>query len=352
MRTRLLFLLLAASVVVFGQTTAKQTLSGTVSAPPSSTGNLLTGKTPANYSLPGGWSVLCTQDFEGSLATCKQGSAAIVVTANQTSAQAHSGTHSGYGNQYGTTPYGPGATSWGTTVPDGWSELYQSWYQRLDSFPNGVGFYFSGGDFYVSSYHASSPINYQTILDYCCWSGSGNQVGAFGFSNGPLFFAADNSNLNRFIAQQNAGFDATWHQYEVHYKHSTQSCGTKDSTGGCADGIFELWIDGSKIYSATNVDLNGAAAMNGLEQFISGHTEPILWLRNATSQSGSESTSCNNLWAHNGPFVCGTSVGDGYGCDTSYFGGASYSQINAACPGMAPPSSFNKYLDDIIILYR
>src|SRR5450759_3509999 len=120
MRTRIFcLLLLVTGGIMFAQTSATKSLSISVTPPPSQTGNLLTGKTPANYTLPAGWSVLCTQDFEGSLSTCTQGSAPITEPASQSSATAHSGTKSGAGSPYG----GPGQTKWGTTVPGGWAEI-------------------------------------------------------------------------------------------------------------------------------------------------------------------------------------------------------------------------------------
>jgi hypothetical protein len=357
MRTRIFcLLLLVTGGIMFAQTSATKSLSISVTPPPSQTGNLLTGKTPANYTLPAGWSVLCTQDFEGSLSTCTQGSAPITEPASQSSATAHSGTKSGAGSPYG----GPGQTKWGTTVPGGWAELYQSWYEQRDAFPGGVGMYFSGADFWFSEVRGDFI---STVVAWCCSTGSGTQAGAFGFSNGPLHFVpqywgtppADLSPLAKQMGNFWADFDAPlWHQWEIRFKRSTQSCSPKDAQGGCADGALQVWHDGQQWASYSNIDNAGPAAYANAEQYLAGRAEVILWAKNPSILSGGQ-TACNQVWSgtlDGGVFQCGTSIGDGYGCDTSYFSGGSFSAINAKCPGAAPPHTFNRYIDDVIVLYK
>jgi len=333
---------------MFAQTSATKSLSITVSSTPASTGNLLTGKTPANFSLPSGWTLLCTQDFEAGVSNCTSGSGTVLETGIQTTSNFHPGTgsHSIYGT-YGTGNYTP--VRFGTGVPNGYTEIYQSWYQSLSSVPGGLGWCYGGGNYYLTDFRAGHPDN--TYLDAKIDPGGGTvgtSPGQFCFNRAYWEWLPEGTILppTKALATIAEEYDNSWHQWEVHYKPNTP---------GSSDGILEVWKDGVKIGpNLQNVSLNGSFDMTiGMEQYISGHYTSLVWLNNVDGQAQSTfgARSCEYVIAHPGSQSCAASVGTGYGCDGSYEN-LTFAQINQLCPGQAPSTTFNKYIDDVIVLKK
>src|SRR5512144_1386292 len=89
-------LLLVSGGIMFAQSSDTQGFTVNVTAPSSSTGNLLTGKTPATLTtLPSGWSLLCKQDYEaGNTTACAAGGNSYANTTWTTAAAHGTGTHS------------------------------------------------------------------------------------------------------------------------------------------------------------------------------------------------------------------------------------------------------------------
>src|SRR5580704_15539466 len=124
-----------APAAVMAQVTGSTTLTVTKSAPPptppSGTTSLLAGMTPAHMTVPSGWNVLVTQDFESG----GVGSGEELAFSSVSTAQAHSGTHA----MILTFP----ANNGGNVSPGGeWilhnaalaagGDVYMSWYSYLD----------------------------------------------------------------------------------------------------------------------------------------------------------------------------------------------------------------------------
>jgi hypothetical protein len=183
------------------------------------------------------------------------------------------------------------------------------------------------------------------------WSSSSANLTWIPESGSPAYWG------NRYMGTQSIQFDNQWHQWEVHFKANTTTCAPSSGNpyGGCSDGILQVWRDGVQFGNFQNVNLTGQNRMQGMFARISGTIMNPLWL---TGLTGGQ-TQCNSIITAGPPLPagvgCASAPGNGYGCNTGGVGGApalNFDQINAFCSGQAPPSSFDKYIDDIIILYK
>ncbi len=268
-----------------------------------------------------------------------------VVTANTmtvTTNAAHGGTHSLYGTYYRWTP------RWGTTTPSGSIEVYQSWYQQLSTCGSGGSncFYFGGGNFFLNEFKSSLDAM-SAKIDWSPdsaepWGSSSANLTWLPESGSPAYWG------NRYMGQRSLNFDNLWHQWEVHFKANTTGC-AGPPYGGCSDGILQVWRDGVQLGNFQNVNLVGQNRMQGMEEFISGTIQNLLWLNGITGGQAQ----CDSIIAAGPPLTggisCSSAPGTGYGCTT---GSLNFDQINAFCSGQAPPAPFNKYIDDVIVLYK
>jgi chitodextrinase len=343
--------------------------------------SMLYGVTPANYAPVAGWRPLCVQDWEGSEPgapgdTCLTGDS--VWTYSDMSVRdsyAHTGTKSLRSGEYGSGRNGSnghGRERFIVQVPAGSSEVYVSWYERLDAFDNGVGNYFAGADFYTVNFVPTTAIAQQMTLNFsgCGW-GVGEDVqqnGVFGYNTGWLVWQPqgvdyERTNPNGLLGINNTffGFDGLWHQWEVHYKGNTPGVDN-------ADGVLEVWRDGELWNRYANVNLNGIADMTGMKIELSGWwgnylpfprmTEDIVPAEYRGGQGYPLQEWANALineylaTGRRSPYLeCGTYIGEGFGSDTSPTG-LSFDEANDLCPGTAPSHTFYKYIDDVVILYK
>ena len=303
--------------------------------------SLLYGVTPGTYSTISGWSLGCSQDFEGEnlinmygIASCKYGDASFVYSAmSQTTDKKHTGSKS-VTHLEDTSGIGG---AWGMQLPNTSTEYYVSWYETRDSFPNYGGFYFEGGD--LMELQIRDPDNGGDVLvNFCC------DVADKGSDSADILFqteagAASEWSPTRFIKKVFADFDGHWHQWEVYFKPNTQTGGVANS-----NGILKIWHDGVLWVDWENYNLNGTLDLSGAYIAVLGVTTVVFWLYNANSQH-----QCDSLWQVGGPFDCAPPTASGsYGCANL----GTWSQINAACPGQAPPYPFHRNLDDVILLYK
>jgi hypothetical protein len=382
-------LLLCTCVVMFGPVAALFGQSKAKAPETSNDSPLLHGVTPATYAPVKGWRLLFTQDWERSKVGTSpnerlSGDAAEVWTnMSVRDAFAHTGKQSLRSGEYGAgrdSKNGSGRESLTVRLPAGSSEAYVSWYERLDPFKDGVGNYFTGADWYLASFKSASS---EMTLNF---SGSGRgsgqppKDGVYGFSRCWLVWQPQGCGYENVIqtgmvgadGQKNGkgllgikigdcGFDGAWHQWEVYYKASTP--GLKN-----ADGALTVWRDGVLWNKYVNVNLNGMADMSRMVVQISGWwgniiPMPKMMEKDVPPQYKTGGGYPLQNWANDlirqylktgvkSPYLAvGKFVGDGFGCDTSGTG-LSFKEANALAPGIAPPHTFYKYIDDVVILYK
>jgi hypothetical protein len=294
-------LMVTAPAAVRAQVTGSTTLTVTKSTPaqpPSGTTSLLAGMTPSHMTVPSGWSVLVTQDFESG----GVGAGQELAFSSVSTSKAHGGSHSmvltfpanNGGNE---SPGGEWILHSANLGPSG--DVYMSWYSYLD--PNA---YSQTESFFAVM---SNP---QQALIMDTQQGSGGSANLW-FSpqtnaspqapdcaNGP-----ENSGL-----PQNCGFYGqrwslnlgTWEQEELQIHPSTCSGGTPNN-----DGFVTMWINGVQVY---HIDKNNSA--------------------DRSNPMGGNINGCVNM-----------SISD--------------LQVGGIWTYFTPnPSTFNKYVDDIIILKR
>ena len=345
-------LLLVSGGIMFAQSSKTQGLSITVTPPPSSTGNLLTGMTPASYTLPAGWSLLCTQDFDQSNwnSACESGNGRNVYSGTLTRCtdQAHSGTYSLCG-----TPQ----VQWTVQIPAAASgEVYMSWYEFH---PSSGGYYFGGGNWSEAAFYTNgSDFGLgHAGFDWCCgaipWGATSGNL-SYGIGQNTPSYVGPLQYITSSISMQ---FDSTWHQYELHYIPNTATC---DETNMFGNGTFQFWRDGTRLGNVTGACLNGPVSVVGtLQVGVGGDFEDLLWLTYINGSQVTSQAQCNTLIAYGTgsaakaagqTWTCSTAVGTGYGCVEEV--NLTFAQINSFCPGEAPPRNFNKYVDDLIFLYR
>ncbi len=92
--------------------------------------SLLAGMTPANFTLPSGWTLLTTQDFENGLGPHEQ----LAYNISVSTARAHTGTHSLQEVINATSVLGESPGGWWLYTPGivTTGEYYMSWYSFLD----------------------------------------------------------------------------------------------------------------------------------------------------------------------------------------------------------------------------
>lgn len=280
---------------------------------------LLTGKTPANYTLPNGWTLVRAQGFETGSVGANETAISQVATARP-----YSGNYGMQGRVYKDDC----ATGWklNSNIATG-SEIYISWYEYIDRQAKMNDEMFL---FYVRK-EFSSPYRYMGIrwqylnnLDY--WSTSFNIDSA----NLVLFAEGDATGSNQsrcFYAQGKwiPFMSGQWRQWEVYWK---------PATGGLQNGTTRIYLNGILKSQVVDTAFNWDVNMSNAEIYIGGTTyTKINWISNATGQ-------------------CSQDVGH---IDGEY---SRYKNFKwpADCQNQSPPNGyvpkFDRYIDDIIILQR
>ncbi len=111
-----------------------------------------------------------------------------------------------------------------------------------------------------------------------------------------------------------------WVHFEWHYKANTQN-----GAGGNADGEIQLFVNGVSELHKTGVVINGPNDMTGMYVQVGGYYMARWW----TNSAGN---TCSAVDAAGAVY---------------HFG--QFTQFNPPCP---QPSSFKRYMDDIIVLAR
>jgi hypothetical protein len=284
---------------------------------------MLTGMTPASYSLPAGWSLVRAQDFENGCNPTYE-NCGIGQTLVGAGGRAHSGTNSVYG-----TYSKDGDQVAVVMYPGTYTEAYVSFYQWIDS-----GALFTD-EFYIADWMKRAPddsLAQELIIDYiwCSQNAPTNSTCKLDIQAGGNvgYSLIGTYNLNTGIRVIPLG---EWVQWEIHYRPNTSGNSngfmrvymTPQSTG-----ITDTWMD----YSG---NLNGTQSMNNLYLYIGGTITRLEWSKRDPNVVGSG--------ACNFPSECGY-VSDG--CRN--FAGLPVLFSNPACGPSQP--SFNRYIDDVILM--
>jgi hypothetical protein len=279
---------------------------------------LLTGKTPADYTLPSGWFLVRTQDFESGLGANEFACGTI------TTSKPYTGTHSCQ------------SRVWKDDCCAGWKlyqgvitrpEIYVSWYEYMDS-------HGKMNDEMFLIYFKKSFTNPSSFLGirWQYLNKLGNWNTAFNLDTGNLILFCEGNAAGatpshayyRNAKWQSVGF-GHWRQWEVYFK---------PATGGLQNGITRIYLNGILTASVVDSALNGSVDMSGPSIFVGGSTyTKIDW---GVTSHGPCAENVNQLNASmNRP--------DNF-------------KEPCICPGQCPPNGyvpiFNRYLDDIIILER
>jgi hypothetical protein len=360
-------LLISGVLLTRGAKLAQVVSGGSAGRGGNMTGSLLTGQNASNYVVPPGWTLGMAEGFEGT-PSGTGGNMSV------TTALAHTGTHSITGTINSQTPI---SWVWSSVVPNTSREVYLSWWE-YDAAPGALneemvlcGFQPSGSsqsivvDFF-DRYDSTRPTGWNTLL--------GMPVFESQFTG----WANTTHALNGVaITDKLVDFGLGWHQREVHYKANTP-------VTPYTDGYIEFYIDGVLIENCEGCELNYNADMSGMSVHLGGSYTKFVWRQRAPTQycgtSGFDSGTpcCEHTLSGSGGYE-GQGSGGGWisSCSTSsagvpvcYHGNDECCENEYARPwvsyqidctpnatsgntGVQPqPPVFNRYFDDVIILYR
>ena len=322
-----------------------------------SSGGLLTGMTPANYSAPSGWTVVATQDFESGILTGGQWGDGTFSTTQQ-----HNDGNPGHNHAYA-GQIGSSGIDWNYALPRGTQEVYASFYEYLDPA-------FAMNDemflFHVyqnPDYSSADPLLQETILDWFQnTNGDYNSADAEwiwntqGHSYVQSYLYANNT-LNWIVPT------GRWVQWEIDLRFNTvngSNCGTQPaSCTGNHDGSFTIYRDGIPLVQ----QLGTMELTHGVDY---SQNDTVLQLMASYSKviwrlplSGNSCTAADTHAPWLG--VCSSRIrGCGYeplpqGWDVNCKSGGLPIDCTAGAtpPGPMPcPPVFNRYLDDVIVLTK
>lgn len=275
---------------------------------------LLTGKTPSNYSLPSGWSLVRTQDFETGINADEYNFGAITTT------NPHSGTHSSR------------ALVWKDDCATGWklnqgtatkSELYISWYEYLDRNLKMNDEMFL---FYLRK-------NFETTYIQARWQYL-NRTGVWS-----RLFNLDSADQVLFVEGNAAGMpvpsdfyggkwmpisQGQWRQWEVYWR---------PSSGGLQNGETRIYLNGILQQNIVDTAFTGTVDMSGPAIYLGGTTYTKITWYNHDSTCAQDPTQFDLYYNRPKNFKWPT-----------------------MCQNQSPPNGYvpkaYRYIDDIIILER
>lgn len=271
--------------------------------PPGNDG-LLSGMTPGNYKIPSGWSLVRTQDFEGSQPADELWTSGSTATTSL----AHSGSRSLM------RTYGSSASDFHWALDEGhvgsFTEVYLSFYEYIDSTA------LFNDEFWVGQFTKASP--FQEIVMAWLWAPAYNQPSA------TFYIVPQGNHTSRYGTRTATVPKGAWVQWEMHYRPNTP---------GNSDGFLRVYKGGALFSSAENANLNGTVDMANCRIQAGGVYTRLVWM--------TDSPTCSHQSS-------GPGVGTDY-CTSSM--GWEYLSFSSTIPGPALPA-FNRYFDDIIVLKK
>jgi len=281
--------------------------------------SLLSGMTPAHFTVPAGWTLVRTQDFEsGSLGsgevTC--GAATSITTTNpHTGSRSLQGTYAGDGQRICWALQSGVVNS---------AEVYISFYVFWES----QGRY--NDEFELARFlknDSGGNLLQEVVVDQISIgnaSNTGNMtntnlvvipqgiLSAGGFTHA---YWENATNLNNSFG--------VWIQYEIHFKANTP---------GSSDGVMEIFKNGALNQQIVNANFNGTLSMTDMLVFIQDVYTKLTWLRADNS--------------------CGAFMGDGADRGPRVFDFTQPCNCTAQCPPSGSVPIFKTYIDDIIVLKK
>lgn len=302
--------------------------SGTVSptstpTPPGNAG-LLSGMTPGNYKIPSGWSIVRTQDFEGT----KPGDASEHWGGSATTERLHTGSKS----MVGTYSADSSAVQWALEAGNtgSFTEIYLSFWEYTESQAR-------FNDEYLLA-HISDP-NYGDDLNInFMWGKTYNSTVAYfrvtaeGIVNDtPGQSPWDKGNVTVPTGQ--------WQQWEIHIRPGTP---------GQANGFFRIYLNGLLYFSRENALILGSGrTFNNGRILAGGYYTKIVWMKDyPTCSIPTGCVTASERTNFQGPGNLTDQC-----VELKGWAGQLFSAPKCA-PEDPPLPNFKRYIDDVIVLKK
>jgi len=290
-----------------------------VPATPPGNDGLLSGMNPGNYALPSGWSLVRTQDFEGTQPASESWDG------NEGASTTRS--HSGSKSLEGDYPWDSADVKWqlkeGNT--GSFSEIYLSFYEYTESKAR------FNDEYCVARFLAPGAIVQDIVVDWM-WAGPEQPGPNFNEQISTLFIVPQGSRTKRLAGQMATVPVGQWVQWEIHYRPST--IGLENN-----DGFFRVYKNGSLFVSAENVNINGEASMANTMVQAGGFYTKIVWM--------TDYPTCSI------PSGCSPRPGVGNDLCVAKMGWWGQSFSSPKCAPKDPPlPSFKRFIDDVIVMKK
>jgi hypothetical protein len=300
---------------------SKLGISGTVSpippgpvTPPGNDG-LLSGMTPGNYKIPSGWSIVRTQDFEGTI----PGDAIEYWNGSATTQNPHTGSKSLVGSYVADSS----AVQW--VLEQGYtgefSEIYLSFWEFTESQAR------FNDEYMIARFLATKSSSMQDIVYDWMWAPT------FNSTDSTLYMVSQGEVTERWGGKTDSVPTGAWHQWEIHLRPNTP---------GQANGFTRVYLDGALYTSVENKQLFGPdARFTNTPVYAGGFYTKIVWMKdypNCSIPSGCVS------YAERTKFL---------GTDLCVIEKKWVGQLFSApkCAPEDPPlPNFKRHIDDVIVM--
>lgn len=280
----------------------------------------LTGKTPADYSLHDGWTLVRTQDFEGTVAADEFTCGSI------TTVKPHSGSKSMQSRVEGDDECSGWRLNQGVITG---TEVYISFWEYLDDHGK------NNDEMFIIYFRKNftSPTLYQGLRwQYLNKLGNWNTI--FNLDSGNLILFSEGDATGHLVPQSKAWYnDAKW--ISCGFGHWRQwECYMKMNTNGLHNGVTKIWLNGVLQAQVVDSSFIGSVDMTSYSVFLGGSTyTKIPWYKKPELTCAQNATqldiSMNRPKNFKNPLECSD---------------------------QAPPNGFvpifNRYIDDVIILEK
>jgi Domain of unknown function (DUF4082)/IPT/TIG domain len=300
--------------------------------PPTPSGSgLLSGMTPSDYTLPAGWSLVTTQDFESGT-----GANATAACA-KSSARAHEGSYSCGGTLSGSEQNVGWTLNAGIINARHW---YLSFWEYDDCPPlivSGVTYGCMADELFVARPYLQGyggSLLVEVIIDLFQGYGLSSQPGRTGFEalNGAIIIepqevAPPNFSAAYYGQELPVGFGSGWHQWEIDFDPGAP---------GANAGTVRVWNNGILVHSKGPCNMVSGRDMTNQNLQIGGQYTYTLW--------------------HQPDGSCSPYIGAPSSSNSPYPNRYMDFKVPNVCANQAPPNSYGhiwrRYFDDIIVLKK
>ena len=288
-----------------------------VPATPPGNDGLLSGMTPGNYKIPSGWSIVRTQDFEGT----KPGDASEFWSNNATTEKPHTGSKS----MVGIYTSDSSAVQW--VLEEGntgsFSEIYLSFWEFTESQA------LFNDEYMIARFLATESSSVQDIVYDWMWAPT------FNSPISTLYMVSQGEVTERWGGKTGTVPKGAWHQWEIHLRPNTP---------GQANGFSRVYLDGVLYTSAENKQLFGPdARFTNTPVYAGGFYTKIVWMTDyPTCSIPSGCTSFADRAKFTGTDLC-----------VEKMGWWSQPFSNPRCAPEDPPlPNFKRYIDDVVVMKK